>query len=134
MKGATAEPCARITSPPKISSISRIGVSQYFLRTRRNAQSSARIDMTRLAPVTFYGRMSLSENRYPLFRDMRCDSELLLHRLGRGRRSVAHDPVAVEVLAALERQQVLATQPHQPAGRRHRDEEDEPHHHRAHHL
>src|SRR5262249_40001895 len=45
MNGATAVPCARMIRPPNTSSINRIGVSQYFLRTRKNAHSSARIDM-----------------------------------------------------------------------------------------
>ena len=41
---ATAEPLVRITRPPKISIMMTIGISQNFLRARRNSQSSATND------------------------------------------------------------------------------------------
>src|SRR5271165_4395171 len=42
MKGASAEPLLRTTSPPKTAIMKITGNSQYFLRVRRNAHSSCR--------------------------------------------------------------------------------------------
>src|SRR5437899_933082 len=104
MKGATAEPCASRISPPNTSSMSRIGASQNFFRTRRNAQSSARIDM--MLPAGYW-----------------LISELVLHRFRFDRRTLARNPVGLKVGTPLERQHVLAEKPHDPTGRRHRYEE-----------
>src|SRR3972149_4697383 len=43
MNGATAEPCVNTTSRPSSASISTIGPSHHFLRTRMKAHSSAKI-------------------------------------------------------------------------------------------
>src|SRR5215510_14414453 len=43
MKGASAEPLAKIRMPPSKSRNSTIGASQYFLRTRRKLQNSRTI-------------------------------------------------------------------------------------------
>src|SRR5262245_41566754 len=40
MKGATTEPCARISRVPRMSSTTTSGASQNFFRTRMKAQSS----------------------------------------------------------------------------------------------
>ena len=42
MKGATADPLVSTSSPPNTSIMTRIGNSQYFLRTRWNVQNSLR--------------------------------------------------------------------------------------------
>src|SRR6185369_12064580 len=44
MNGATAEPCASTSSPPKRTSTRMMGPSHHFLRSRRNAQISAGTD------------------------------------------------------------------------------------------
>ena len=42
MNGATAEPWLRTSNPPKATMVIIMGRSQYFFRTRKNAQSSIR--------------------------------------------------------------------------------------------
>src|SRR5439155_6666074 len=110
MKGATADPCARMIRPPNTSSSSTMGASQYFLRIRMNAHSSARNDI--FVPL----------------RSWRCgSSELVLHRVRLRRRRLAPDPVARQVGAAREREHILAAQPHDPADRRDAEKEDRAH-------
>ena len=46
MNGATAEPWASTISSPNSAIMMKIGQSQNFLRTRKNAQSSLSIDMS----------------------------------------------------------------------------------------
>src|SRR5262245_24332123 len=111
MNGATAVPCARMISPPKTSNINRIGVSQYFLRVRMNDHSSAKIDMM-----------------LPSYLDL--SSELVLH-LGFGLCRFPPDPIALLVRSPLERQEVLAAQPHDPSSRRDSRKEDDAHDQRA---
>src|SRR3982074_79357 len=54
MKGATAVPWVRTIKPPKITIMTRIGNSQYFLRSRMNAMSSARKAIVRILELTFH--------------------------------------------------------------------------------
>jgi hypothetical protein len=48
MKGPMADPCVRNTSPLSSTSITRIGVSQNFLRVRRKLQNSKKKDTQKL--------------------------------------------------------------------------------------
>src|SRR5438876_516606 len=110
MNGATAEPCARMIRPPNTSSNSTIGASQYFLRTRMNAHSSARNDIPVPIVVAEFGRPELGR------------LELVLHRLRL--RLIARDPITRQIGTAGERQHILAAQAHDPADRRDAEEED----------
>ena len=42
MNGAIAEPLVSTIRPPKMTIMMKIGISQYFFRTRRNDQNSLR--------------------------------------------------------------------------------------------
>src|SRR4051812_4663824 len=91
MKGATADPLVRITSPPNTTIITRTGSNQNFLRTRMKRQSSARKSIQR-------------------------PSELIAHAFPRRPRRIADDPVAVAFRLALEPQEFLAGYAHNQAG------------------
>src|ERR1041385_505052 len=98
MNGAMTLPWVSTIRLPKISITIRIGISQYFLRTRRNIQNSRRNDSMRT-------------------------SKLLLHRLRRRPRRLAHDPVTARLCVAIEPQRVLPGHAHQEADRRDGDVE-----------
>jgi hypothetical protein len=46
MNGAIAEPWVMTIRPPKTNSMTKIGMSQNFLRARMNVHNSRMIDMT----------------------------------------------------------------------------------------
>src|SRR5262245_64916056 len=93
MKGATAEPLVSTIRPPNITIMTKMGISQYFLRTRRNNENSRRNDSI-------------------------C-SKLVLHGFWRPeRRSL--DPIARGVRVAAQSQRVLGQHSHQKRDRRHR--------------
>jgi hypothetical protein len=54
MNGAIAEPCVKMISPPKITIMSKMGMSQNFLRTFRKPQSSIKNDMPDPAPSQYW--------------------------------------------------------------------------------
>src|ERR1700683_2519812 len=83
MKGATAEPFAKISRPPNSAMTIKTGSSQNFLRTRRNSQNSLRNESIEY-------------------------SELLLHGALCGFRSVTGDPVAVSGAIRLQPQRIVA--------------------------
>src|SRR5438477_5144141 len=92
MKGATTLPCVITTSAPMSAITRMIGSSQYFLRTRRKAQSSRRKDMAWL-------------------------SELVLERIGGRPGGIAVNPVASRLRIAPQPQRILAEEPHRDSGR-----------------
>src|SRR3954452_25496630 len=99
MNGAIAEPCVSTIRLPKIIIMMRVGISQYFLRTRRNIQNSCRSDNMRT-------------------------SELLFHRLGRRPRRLAGNPVAFCRRMTPQAQWVLASRAHEQADECHGDVEE----------
>src|SRR5690242_15162872 len=106
MKGATAVPSASTIKPPKTSSISTIGTSQNFFRTRRKSHSSLRIYIRPRSTVR--GR-----------------SELPLHGFRSRRQRGTRDPIAFEIVPPGERQHVPP--PHDPGDWRDTKEEDRTH-------
>src|SRR5215213_3889144 len=86
MKGATAEPCARTSSPPMPSSTIMIGSIQNFLRSDMKPQKSIRKVM-----VSSSVRAAHANRRF-----------------GFGR--LADDPVALRLRLEIEREQLLLHQ------------------------
>src|SRR5438309_5854164 len=98
MNGATALPLVRTMRPPNSASITRIGRSQNFFRTRINVQSSA---TNVIVP----------------------SSELVRHGLGRRAGWSSHDPVRRFRWIATDPQRILAEPPCKDAHRRDGSEE-----------
>ena len=46
MKGAKAEPCDKINSPPKINRTSKMGINQYFFRIIINFINSLKMPIS----------------------------------------------------------------------------------------
>src|SRR5262245_34844682 len=93
MKGATAEPLVSTMRPPNSAIMTKMGISKYFLRTRRNNENSRRNDSI-------------------------C-SKLVLHGFRRPERR-SRDPIARSIGLAAQSQRVLAQHSHQKRNRRHR--------------
>tara|TARA_E500000178_G_scaffold330236_1_gene361953 strand:+ start:505 stop:729 length:225 start_codon:yes stop_codon:yes gene_type:complete len=53
MKGATADPFDRTTSPPKMTIMTKIGISQNFLRASKNDKISDKKDMFSHSKLVF---------------------------------------------------------------------------------
>ena len=56
MKGATAEPWVKTTSPPKRTSIKMMGSNQYFFRTFKNWKNSTTNDMVSSKLIAHWAR------------------------------------------------------------------------------
>src|SRR5262245_33978403 len=110
MKGATAEPCASTISTPSSAIMTKIGHSQYFLRTRMKAQSSLIISIT----AVFL--------------------ELVRHRSGRRPRRLARQPVRGAAALEPAAHRVLAGKTHERAERRNDPVEQDAERDRAHHA
>src|SRR5262249_16245854 len=108
MNGAMADPCVAINRAPNRAIVIIIGASQYFLRTRRNAQNSA---------------MKLAID----------PSELLPHRRSPALRWLALYPIAVSVRIEGELQRPLAGEPHDKRHRRDCEKEEYHQHDRVNH-
>src|SRR5690348_5326839 len=107
MNGAIAEPLASTISPPSTTIISSTGISQNFLRTRRNAQISRKNDMF-------------------LF------SELIVEAARRRARRVARHPVARSVGVEWCTHRRLPERAHDHSDRRNHQEKEDRHCDRAH--
>src|ERR1017187_4218343 len=100
MKGASADPSASTSRPPTRSSAIITGTSQYFLRARRNCQSSRVID------IFSFARSELAR-------------EVVV------RQRIAREPVTLPCAGAFQPQRVAAREPHQqPDGAHHPDEQE----------
>src|SRR5262245_53934648 len=104
MKGAIAEPWVNTIKPPKITIMVRIGSSQYFFRTLRNRQNSARND--NIAP-----------------------SELIPHRFRRRPARLPLDPIASRGGIAAQSQRVATEATQDEPGRNHRGPVEDRHDH-----
>src|SRR5258708_591997 len=101
MKGAMALPWVITINAPRSTIMTRIGNSQYFLRTRRKLHSSL------MNEVALMGL------------------ELVLEGFGRRTRGLARDPVALRLAVEAQPQGVLAEEAHdEPRGGHHDVEED----------
>src|SRR5689334_13347273 len=108
MKGATALPWASNNKPPKISSITKMGSSQNFFRTRRNAQNSFTNDDIWSPP---YSKAL----------------KLIRHSLGRRPRRTPLNPVTGSAGIQGQPQGIFTEQPEDQRCRRDYEEKEQPH-------
>src|ERR1044071_5104367 len=103
MNGATAEPWERTINPANAPIMTRIGSSQYFLRSRMYSSNS-------------------------VIKDIVCSLELFRHAAWLGARRIALDPIAATRFAPSQGEQILPHGAHQKAhGRDHAVEHDGEH-------
>src|SRR6185503_1887599 len=106
MNGATAEPWERTINPAKAPIMTRIGSSQYFLRSRMYSSNS-------------------------MIKDIVCSLELFRHAAWLGPRRIALDPISAARVTAPQCEQILAQGAHQKAHRRDHAVEHDGEHHRT---
>src|SRR5690242_17735011 len=97
MKGATAEPFVKITSPPKRSITNTSGISQNFFRTRINSQNSTKKDTALLL-------------------------KLFCHAARRWSRRITWNPITLRHLVRFQTEQILAQEAHEQTHRDHGSE------------
>src|SRR5262245_62102886 len=133
MKGATALPCVRMISPPNSASITRIGTSQYFFRTRTKAQSSETNDIMTTEPRGSDPGASVGSHEA---NGGSCVARGPSERPGQGVGGRAGrpplDPVALARPVQPQAEQVLARESHEEPDRRDHPVEHQAHDHRAH--